>query len=58
MKFKIFYFMFLSIPILHLLNFQILKLNIADTNDCLNRFKSNNFLGLIVFFNILIGKLI
>ena len=33
MKFKIFYFMFLSIPILHLLNFQILKLNTADTND-------------------------
>tara|TARA_B100000575_G_C22993722_1_gene572878 strand:- start:91 stop:957 length:867 start_codon:yes stop_codon:yes gene_type:complete len=58
MKFKIFYFMFLSIPILHLLNFQILKLNTADTNDCLNKFKSNNFLGLIVFFNILIGKLI
>ncbi len=58
MKFKIFYFMFLSIPILQLIVFQILKLNTKNTNDCLNKFKSNNFLGLIIFCNILIGKLI
>ena len=58
MKFKIFYFMFLIIPSLQLLFFQILKLNIESTEDCLKKFKSNNFLGLIIFFNILIGKLI
>ncbi len=58
MKFKTFYFMFLSIPILHLLVFQIFKLNIKNTNDCLKKFKSNNFLGLLIFINILIGKLI
>ena len=58
MKFKIFYFMFLIIPTIQLLIFQILKLNIKNTDDCLNKFKSNNFLGLIILFNILIGKLI
>ena len=50
--------MFLIIPILQLLLVQIKKLNIEDTKDCLNKFKSNNLLGLIIFMNILIGKLI
>ncbi len=57
-NFKIFYFMFLIFPILHLLNFQINKLNFEDATDCLNKFKSNNFLGLLIFINILVGKLI
>ena len=58
MKFKIFYFMFLIIPILQLLLIQIKKLKINDTQNCLSKFKSNNFLGFIIFVNILIGKLI
>ena len=58
MKFKIFYFIFLIIPILQLLMFKIKKLNIEDPYNCLKKFKSNNFLGLILFINILIGKLI
>ena len=58
MDFKIYYFLFMIIPILHLLVFQISKLNINLSVDCLNKFKSNNFLGLIIFTNILIGKLI
>ena len=58
MNFKIFYFMFLIFPILQLLLVQIKKLNINDTKDCLNKFKSNNLLGCIIFVNILIGKLI
>ena len=58
MKFKIYYFLFMIIPILHLLVFQVKKLNINQSIDCLSKFKSNNFLGLIVFINILIGKLI
>ena len=56
--FKIYYFMFLIFPILQLLSFQIKNLNFKNTTDCLNKFKSNNFLGLIIFMNILIGKLI
>jgi 4-hydroxybenzoate polyprenyltransferase len=58
MKFKIYYFLFMVIPILQLLVFQVKKLNINLSFDCLSKFKSNNFLGLIVFINILIGKLI
>jgi|TARA_B110000116_G_scaffold254345_1_gene251792 4-hydroxybenzoate polyprenyl transferase len=58
MSFKIYYFLFIIIPILHLLVFQIKKLNTKLPIDCLNKFKSNNFLGLIIFINILIGKLI
>jgi 4-hydroxybenzoate polyprenyl transferase len=58
MNFKMYYFLFMIVPVLHLLVFQISKLNINLTLDCLSKFKSNNFLGLIIFINILIGKLI
>ena len=58
MSFKFYYFIFLIFPIFHLLIFQVKKLNINLPMDCLIRFKSNNFLGLIILINILIGKLI
>ena len=58
MNFKLFYFIFLILPALHLLIFQIKKLNISDTKNCLSKFKSNNLLGLIVLINIFVGKLI
>jgi len=58
MKFKIYYFLFMLFPILQLLVFQIKRLNTNITNDCLTKFKSNNFLGLLILINILIGKLI
>ncbi len=58
MNFNIFYFMFLIIPTAQLFIFQIKNLNISDTNDCLAKFKSNNFFGLIVLINIFVGKLI
>jgi len=58
MSFKIFYFLFIIISIIQLFLFQINKLDTKDPNNCLEKFKSNNFLGIIVFINILIGKLI
>ena len=58
MNFKIYYFLFIIIPILHLLIFQIKKLDTNLPLDCLKKFKSNNLLGLIIFTNILVGKLI
>jgi len=58
MNFKIFYFLTLIIPFFHLFIFQIKKLNISNTTDCLHKFKSNNLLGLIILINIFIGKLI
>ena len=58
MNFKIYYFLFMIVPILHLLVFQIKKLDINLPINCLIKFKSNNILGLIIFTNILVGKLI
>jgi len=45
------------LPIIHLIIFQIKKLKIADPEACLKYFKSNNLFGLIIFINLLIGKL-
>ena len=58
MNFNYFYFLFLFLPIGHLIFFQIYKLNVEEPLDCLFKFKSNNFLGLLIFINILIGKLL
>ncbi len=58
MKFKIYYYLFNIIPFFHLFFFQVKNLNFKSTEMCLEKFKSNNFFGLLVFTNILIGKLI
>jgi len=58
MKFSIFYFLFLILPILHLIFFQIYKLEVNNPFDCLSKFKSNNILGLLIFINLLIGKIV
>ena len=57
MKFNLIYFLFLIIPIFHLIFFQVYKLISSDPNNCLAKFKSNNFLGLLIFVNLLIGKI-
>ena len=56
MKFGIFYFLFSLFPFLHLNFFQIKKLNYDSSESCLSKFKSNNFLGLLILINIFIGK--
>ena len=58
MNFKFYYFIFLNLPAIQLFIFQIKKLDVLNTYDCLNKFKSNNFLGMLVLINIFIGKLI
>ena len=58
MNFSYIYFYGLVLIFLHLFIFQILKLNIQNEKKCLNIFKSNNFLGFLVFTNILLGKII
>ena len=58
MNFKILYFLTLIITFLHLIFYQIKNLKVDEANLCLQKFKSNNFLGLIVFLNILMGKII
>jgi len=58
MNFKIFYFLFLIVPLILLIKNQIIDLKITDTLNCLKKFKSNNLLGFLILINILIGKLI
>ena len=58
MNFKSIYFFGIILIFLHLLIFQVKFLQINKAASCLNKFKSNNFLGLLIFFNILIGKII
>tara|TARA_B100002019_G_scaffold46866_1_gene39542 strand:+ start:73 stop:939 length:867 start_codon:yes stop_codon:yes gene_type:complete len=57
MDFNILYFLFLIIPIVQLVFFQVYKLEVKQPLSCLLKFKSNNFLGLLVFTNLLIGKI-
>ena len=57
MNFKSIYFLSLLIIFFHLIIYQIKNLKIENPKLCLEKFKSNNFLGLAVFINILIGKL-
>ena len=52
------YFGGLLLIILHLFLFQIKSLDIKSENSCLKIFKSNNFLGLLIFLNLIIGKII
>ena len=58
MNYKIIYFISLIITFFHLMIYQVKNLNVENPNQCLQKFKSNNFLGLIVFLNILLGKVI
>jgi len=57
MKFNSIFFIFSTIPIIHLMIYQLKDIKVSDTKNCLKIFKSNNFLGFIIFINILIGKI-
>ena len=57
MNFKNFYFISLLITFYQMAIFQIKNLDISKPNSCLEKFKSNNLLGLIIFINIFIGKI-
>ena len=56
MNYNKFYFLFSILAFVHLSFYQIRLLNISDPKSCLNKFKSNNYLGFIIFINILIGN--
>jgi len=56
MKFNSIFYISLSIPVLHLFLYQIYNFNFKDQKNSLKVFKTNNLLGAIVLFNILIGK--
>ncbi len=56
MKFNSTFYLFLIIPILHLFLYQIYNFEFKDPKNSLKTFKTNNLLGAIILFNILIGK--
>ena len=56
MKFNTVFYVYLLIPIFHLFFSQIYKFDFKSPKNSLKIFKSNNSLGLIVLFGILIGK--
>ena len=57
MKFSLVFFVLSIIPISHLFLYQIKKFDPLNPDICLNTFKSNNLFGLIIFANLLIGKI-
>ena len=57
MKFNYFFFIFLLLPIFHLLFYQIKNFKKNIPSLCLKIFKSNNNLGFLIYINILIGKI-
>ena len=50
------FYIFLLLIFFHLFLYQIRKLNIKDAKDCLVKFKSNNFLGILILTGIIFGK--
>ena len=56
MNFNILFYLFMIICIFHLFFYQIYNFKVKDPKSCLKIFKSNNFLGLLVLINLLIGK--
>ncbi len=51
------FYLFMIVPFIHLFLYQIKIFNLKDPTSCLKAFKSNNFLGLLIFLNILIAKI-
>jgi 4-hydroxybenzoate polyprenyltransferase len=56
MQFNKFYYLSLILVFFHMFFIQIKKLKVKDPKNCLEIFKSNNLLGLIVLISLIIGK--
>ena len=56
MELNKYYFLFSIIIFIQLFYLQLKRLDVESPLNCLKTFKSNNFLGFIVFVNLLIGK--
>ena len=56
MNFNFLFYLSSVLLMYHLFFFQLKNINFQDTKSCLETFKSNNMFGLLVLFNIFIGK--
>ncbi len=57
MKFNSFFYLIFILIVLQMFYFQLKKLDIKKSLECLNIFKSNNLLGLLVFISLVLGKI-
>ena len=57
LDFALIFFIFLIAPLVHLIFYQIKNLDPNNSEVCFKIFKSNNFLGLLMFLILLIGNL-
>ncbi len=57
MNYNYFFYLSLLITVIHLFFYQIKNFNSKIPMNCLKIFRSNNTIGLIIFFNILVGKI-
>ena len=57
MKLNNLYYLLFVMVFLQMFYFQLKKLDVKNNIKCLIAFKSNNILGLLVFFSLLIGKI-
>ena len=56
MKLNNFYFISLILILFQMIYFQLKKLNVKNSFNCLKIFKSNNLLGLLVFLSLVMSK--
>jgi len=57
MNYNIFFFIFIILIAIQTFYYQLSKLDTNNESNCLNTFKSNNFLGLLIFLAIIFGKI-
>ena len=57
MELNNFYYLIFMVIFLQMFYFQLKKLDIKNSIKCLTIFKSNNILGFLVFFGLIIGKI-
>jgi 4-hydroxybenzoate polyprenyltransferase len=57
MSFSYMFYFFILFSVAHLFFYQLYNFNFKSPKNCLKIFKSNNFLGLIILINLIIGKI-
>jgi len=56
MELNKYFFVILALAFFQMFFLQLKKLNLKKASSCLNTFKSNNLLGMIIFISIFMGK--
>ncbi len=57
LKLNVFFYLVFTLTILQMIFYQLNKIDIKNSNKCLEIFRSNNFLGFFVLISLLVGKI-